>query len=73
MDMSNLDEVPREEEEVRRMEGDRTRDRFPIDGSEVSRRLSVLLDVESEGCLGRKTESAKKRCRKKKWKEYELL
>lgn len=54
MYVSDLDEVPGEEKEVRRVEGDRSRNRLPIDGSEVSRGLSVLLDVESEGCEERK-------------------
>jgi hypothetical protein len=49
VDVTDLDKVPREEQEPRRVEGDRLGDRLPLDSLIAARRLAVLLDVKAEG------------------------
>jgi hypothetical protein len=49
VDVTDLDKVPREEQEPRRVEGDRLGDRLPLDRLVAARRLAVLLDVKAEG------------------------
>lgn len=48
VDVADLDEVPAEQQEPRRVERDRLGDRLPLDRLVPARGLAVFLDVEAE-------------------------